>query len=287
MSSRAWRARCSAVYSKPVPMSAWGSSAGGRTRMGSPSSFAPAAPHRGEGLAARGVVHDRGQPAVGVVGRDAHAPLGDPPEVVDRPVERIDEPADARSALGGGALLGHQRVARAGGEDRPGDQLLGRAVGVADQVGAAGLGREPRGGLAGPAQQQLARGARRGEGQREQLLAHVRCPTTAGSTIAGSSRWGKWPASGTPRSSPGGKDAHQPGRAGAAGSAGRACRSHTRVGWGSSGASGRASRAIPLAAQSAIAPQVGGEEAARRPRRAGPRPRGRPRAASGWAMALR
>jgi hypothetical protein len=120
---------------------------------------------------------------------DAHRPGGKSVEEVDRPVERIDDPAPPALALAARALFGEQAVARTLGREQLADGPLGLAVGVGDQVGLRGLRAEALGLEPVKAEQQLAGLARRAEGQLEIRLQRIaRSPNTTTSTRATTTR---------------------------------------------------------------------------------------------------
>src|ERR1022692_4507012 len=69
------------------------------------------APHGGEGLARHRRMDHPGERALRVADRDADAPLREPVEEVDGPIERVHNPAQtARSTLVGALLLAEEGV---------------------------------------------------------------------------------------------------------------------------------------------------------------------------------
>jgi hypothetical protein len=104
---------------------------------------------------------------------DGDAPLGQPVEVVDGPVDRVDHPAHAGGAVVGGALLAEDPVARAGRPDAVDEQLLAaRSAAVTTSVGEDLVSEAPSAAVhrqrerAGPrARSTRAPAARRGRSQ--------------------------------------------------------------------------------------------------------------------------
>src|SRR6266511_913111 len=113
-----------------------------RGRVAGPQPCAPTS-DREEELALDGILHDADERPLGVHAPDAHGPLRDPVEVVDRAVERIDEPPATRATRRATAFLGHDLVVGIRRADRLDDEALRRTVGVADLVGRAALERAP------------------------------------------------------------------------------------------------------------------------------------------------
>jgi hypothetical protein len=127
----------------------------------------------GERLVAQRVVHDAGERARGVLARDAHAPQRDAREVVDRAVERVDDPAQPGAPVAiGRALLAQHAVGRPPPGEHRGDRGLRRAVGVRDEVGRPLLGAEPAGRAAVAGGQLGARAERRLPGDVEDVAGH-------------------------------------------------------------------------------------------------------------------
>ena len=101
----------------------------------------------GPQLVAHRVVDDAGEHALLVLDRDRDAPLRDPEQEVRGAVERVDDPAQPAAAARVRALLAEHPVVRPGGEQAVADQLLGRDVGLGDEVGRAALRLDPQLGL--------------------------------------------------------------------------------------------------------------------------------------------
>ena len=98
-----------------------------------------ARPRRGEALLADRVEHDAGERAGRVLARDADRERRDPEQEVDRPVERVDDPAQlARRRSRRPPPPGSRRRGRRRAEHLP-DRALGREVGLGHQVGRAAL----------------------------------------------------------------------------------------------------------------------------------------------------
>src|SRR5207253_3031569 len=94
---------------------------------------------RGEQLVPGRVVYRARKRAARVGAADAHAPVRLPVEVIDRPVQRVDEPADAAPALVPEALLGAERVVRPAPLHDRDDRLLRALVGLRDEIGQSRL----------------------------------------------------------------------------------------------------------------------------------------------------
>jgi hypothetical protein len=90
-------------------------------------------------------------------------------EKVDRPVEGVDDPAAPARPLAACPLLCEQRVVGALALEESGDQLLGSAVGVRDEIGLGRLPADAARRLAEALEQQRARLARGPLGQLEVL----------------------------------------------------------------------------------------------------------------------
>jgi hypothetical protein len=95
----------------------------------------PAAAVGREELAAQHVHHGARHDVAVDGGRDAHREQRDAVDEVDRSVERIDDPLEARTPRRGAALLGQDsRLGCRAEQGRP-HALLGAQVGLGDHVG--------------------------------------------------------------------------------------------------------------------------------------------------------
>ncbi len=89
---------------------------------------------------ARGVLHHARRELAVELDADRDAERGVSVDVVRRPVERVDDPADARTARVFGRLLAEDGIVGPFGEDRIDDHALGLAIDLGHHVGRARLG---------------------------------------------------------------------------------------------------------------------------------------------------
>jgi hypothetical protein len=171
----------------------------------------------GEQLVAQGVEHD----ADAALARHRHGPLRDAEQIVDGPVEWVDDPAQAGRSGDVVALLPQDRVVGAPGGDELADRALGLDVGLGDQIGRRRLRLDLAHAVLVVAQQDLGRSARRRHRHVEELVvAHSggrrsaqgrACSIWAASdsrVASSSGRPTSWTASGRPAASkPAGTDA--------------------------------------------------------------------------------
>ena len=75
---------------------------------------------------------------------DGDRPGGIAVQVVDRPVDRVDDPAHPAGARDVAAFLAEQPVVGPGGQQARPDELLGRVIHLGDDVGRRALGRQRR-----------------------------------------------------------------------------------------------------------------------------------------------
>ena len=134
---------------------------GGSRQRGAVAGRAVAAGGR-EQLAADGIADGGGQRAVLVLERDGGAPAAEAVEVVQRPVERVDDPGALAGALG--ALLAEVAVAGALARDQLDRGALGGPVDLGHDVRRRVLGAHAPG-VALPGERDLRRGPGRGGGQ--------------------------------------------------------------------------------------------------------------------------
>ena len=93
------------------------------------------APDRAVGPTRRRVVDHPDECAGRVLRGDADREVVELVEIVDRPVQRVDHPADPGPRDAGRALLPQQPVVRSLAGDQFDQQRLGRAVGVRHRIG--------------------------------------------------------------------------------------------------------------------------------------------------------
>ena len=91
-------------------------------------------------------------------------------EVVDRAVERVDDPADPAAAASFAAFLGDQRVLGPLPPDALDDRAFGGVVRIRDEVGRAGLRAELPRRCAEPLDEERAGRARGVDGDAERLV---------------------------------------------------------------------------------------------------------------------